>query len=107
MSVAQLCVCVYTCRCVCVCVQAQAKERREKKNIEKTMRSLSASLVAYRSYEPLVFFNKIIGQILSEKLNENKCSLHNDCVHVQAELFSKKFNAIDNRYSTNHNILIK
>ena len=52
MSVTQLCVCVYTCRCVCVCVQAQAKERRrEKKNIERTMRSLSASLVAYRSYE--------------------------------------------------------
>ena len=49
----------------------------------------------------------MIGQILSEKLNENKCSLHNDCVHVQAEFFSKKFNAIDNRYSTNHKVLIK
>lgn len=93
--------------CLCVCAGTGQRERREKKNIEQTMRSLSASLVAYRSYEILVLFNKIIGQILSEKLNENKCSLHNDCVHVQAELFSKKFNAIDNRYSTNHNILIK
>lgn len=61
------------------------------------MKSSFASLVAYRGYDNFSDFNKINGEILSQKVNESKCLLRNNCIHVPVKFFSKKTSVIENR----------
>lgn len=65
-----MCLHVYTCLCVHTHV---SERRREQRNTEKAMRSLSASLCFIEAMETLVLFKRIMGEISSETLNENKC----------------------------------
>ena len=61
------------------------------------MKSSFASMVAYRGYDNFSDFNKINGEILSQKVNESKCLLRNNCIHVPVKFFSKKTSVIENR----------
>lgn len=72
MSVSQLCVCVCTCTRVCVCARMSVKGGESKGAQKKQWGHHLPVWFFIEAMETLVLFKKIMGEIFSEMLNENK-----------------------------------
>ena len=73
MSVTQLCVCVCTCTHVCVCAHMSVKGGESKGTQRKQWGHYLPAWFFTEAMETLALFKRIMGEILSEMLNENKC----------------------------------